>query len=316
MALDTPPKLRRKQNLAFGAETTTGTPLSLSSSNGVTNIFNPQCEFNTETVERQSQGNLSPIMQGLGARAARLRFETELVGAGTSGGTPSWMPLFQACGCQFSSPNVTPLTGSIVTLTMGLYVDGRFRLVSGCQGTGVVKLRRGQQVRVAWDFMGVQQPTTDVSIITPTYVTTPVAPRAGSTFTFATQSLRLADIDFDLGNQVILREDIGAVDSAGNPTGYRNAYITNRKATMKFAPEALPIATIDLANLYNTSVLSALSLQIGSTANNQFTLTAPKVQITEYPGMGDRQGLYVENITGLCTRNTPLGDDEWGIALG
>lgn len=315
MPLDTIPKLRKKTNVAFATETTTGTPISLVGSNGTLQVFNRDMKYNPEVIDRESQGaSLSNIVQDEGARPAVMTFESKLFGQGT-GLAPIWLPLIQACGCAVTSGVITPTSSSIDTITLGMWIDGRFKLMSGCMGTFTLTLKRGQPGMFKWTFYGVQQPVTDAANIAPTYVTTPKAPRVGATFSFAGITPRVADVVFDAGNQVIMREDISAVDTNSDPTGFRSAIITGRKPMFKFAPEALPLSSLDLYNLQKTMGLSAFSLAVGSVTDNTFTIAAPQLQVLEPPQDADRQGLYVDDINCLATRNTSAGDDEWSITL-
>jgi hypothetical protein len=316
MSTDLAPKITRKMDLGFAVETTTGTPATISGTNAITRVFNLKMKPNVDVVNREPQGiSLSQMQQSLGARAGTCTFETELVGGGSSGSSASWLPLMQACATVLTGSVLTPQTSNITTLTLAQWIDGRRYMMSGCQGNPVITMRRGEKARVAWTFRGVWQPPADVSQPTPTYVTLP-PPRAGASFSFDSLALRVAEIVFDFGNQVVMREDAGGVDSAGTATGYRNAYITARKPTFKFSPESLPLATFDPNALNETFAQSAFSLQIGTSANNQFTIAAPKLQIVEHPEQGDRQGLFVDDIMCWAERNSSAGEDEWSITLG
>jgi hypothetical protein len=310
MALDTAPLPTRKKNLAFKLETTTGTPIALTGTEGVTNVFNAKIDFDTDLVERDGQGNLSSPIQGLGARKANVEFESELVGA-----TPYWANLFLGCGMQVSTGTYTPLTSPTQTMTIGLYQAGRFKQAAGCMGSWTLNAKRGEKGRMKWKFLGVQCPPSSVSIITPTYDTT-IAPRVGATtFTIGGTTYRIPEVEIDFENTVVLREDITALDSNSEATGYRAAYITNRKVTVKVSPEAMPLSTQDWYAIHRAGTTSALSLVIGATAGNIWTFSAPKMQLTRAPQDGDREGMLVDQLEFTCIRNAALGDDELSATL-
>jgi hypothetical protein len=314
MSLDTV-KLWRQRNFAFNVETTTGTPATVGATQATNNCFNPKIKFNTEKVDRDSQGSsLSPILQGLGARAAACQVETELVGNGAAG-DPPWATLLGYCGMLDNSTVGTfvPVSGSNKTATMSTWQSGRQKIMSGCMGSFKLSLKRGQKGRFMWNFMGVAQPVVDAANPTPTYVTTK-APRVGAaTFTVGGITLRCDDIEIDKGNIVFLREDVTALDSNGDPTGYRSAWIGGWKTVIRIKPESLPIATEDFYTLYKTAGTAALSIVVGTVTNNTFTITCPVLQLITDPDEEQRQELMVDSLEFLAERNSAAGDDDFSI---
>jgi hypothetical protein len=294
MALDTPPLLRRKRRLGWNLEVTTGTAVAVAAANGVTPVFNPVLTLETETVDRESQGSLSPIVQGRGARSGRCTFETELFGGASS---PDWTKLLRCCGFAEASNVFTPMDGATETLTMGLYQDGRLKRIAGCMGTFTLTIRRGQAARFAWDFRGVPSaPPSDTAMIAPTFVTT-IAPRAGaSVFTFGGSTYRVPEVSIELGNNVILREDITAVDTASEATGYRAAYITDRRPVVRFSPEASLLAAIDHYDRERDSTTGALAITIGGWA-----ISCPALQLVNPPQDEDREGMHADALEFIAT---------------
>jgi hypothetical protein len=317
MALDAPPKLSRKRVLGFATEVTTGTALTPVAADCVTNIFGdvPMIKYSTEQVEREAQGSLSEIKHGLGARSGTATFEVEQVG-NLATGLPIWASrLLPACGLQVTAGVWTPIDGPTATITIAEYIDGKLRMLAGCQGNMSATFRRGQKGRLKFTFHGIQCPVADVSIVAPTFITNR-APRVGATtFTIAAISARVPEIEFDQGNKIILREDESGVDSAGAATGYRSAYITGRHPTIKVAPEALTNATKNWWNDYQTEGSSALSLIMGNQANNTFALAAPAMQIDADPEDGDRDGMATDVLTFVCKRNSSAGLDEYSYTM-
>lgn len=300
MALDTAPKLRRKRRLAAKLEVTNGVAVSLAAANGTTPVFNPELRFETEAVDRENQGALAPVRQGRGARSGRVTFETELYGAGASPPVEIDV-LLRTCGMLNTAGVYTPLDGATETVTIGLYRDGLLKTLAGCMGAWTMTLRRGQAPRVAWDFRGVQCPPTDTAIISPTFDTT-IAPRVGaSVFTIGGTTYRVPELVVEFGNEVVMREDITAVDSASEPTGYRSAYITNRTVRVRCAPESLPIASVDFWDMARDGTTVALAATIGASAGNQWTLAAPSMQLVSDPDDLDRDGILATGLEFVCT---------------
>jgi hypothetical protein len=312
MSVDTAPKLTRRRILAFAVETTTGTPASVAGTDAVTLVFGdvPIIKYATEQVEREPIGGLSQIQQAVGARSGTATFETELVGNGATG-TAIWTRLLQACGYVNNAGVWSPIDGNTVTLTIAEWIDGRQRILSGCMGTFSIVCRRGQKARIRWNFTGVQQPPGDVANPTPTFVTTK-APRCGaaSLTIDSNTALRMPEIAIDAGNDVILREDVGAVDSASNPTGYRAAYIVGRKPMVKVSPEALSYATLNWWTLFQNLTTCAFSTTIGSTSNNTWAIAAPAMQLIADPNDEDRNKMLATGLSFLCTRSSSAGLDE------
>lgn len=312
MALDTPPLLWRKRQLAFKLQTTTGTPASLSGTDAVTRVYDPEMLFDDNVIDQENEGTLSPRVQALGARGGSLTFETDAVGNGSSG-LPSWADLLKACGCTAGSGQVfSPLDGATDILTFGQYQDGLLKYLTDAMGSFVMSLKAGEKGRFRWNFMGVQgKPPEDEAILTPTKSTV-VAPRVGATaFTVNGKVCRCDMLEFDAGNEVILREDLLGVDSASEATGYRSAFITNRRPIIRITPEARLVATEDLWDLQRDATTVAISIQWGS-ANNGFTLAAPAAQLIRQPRDANRKGMLAHQLEFLCTGSA---GSEWSLTF-
>lgn len=315
MSLDTAVKLTRRRVLGFALEVTTGTPVIPTGADAVTRIFDPDIKYETEKVERESEGaSFSPIIQYVGARAGSASFESELVGNGGSG-TAQWSSrLLLGCGMQATAGAYTFLSGANQTLTICEWRDGKRYGISGAMGTAKITCKRGQKGRIKWDFKGVQMPVIDASNPTPTYSTI-VAPRIATAFTIGGTTYRVPDIEYDLGNKVELREDILGVDANSESTGYRCAYIQDRQPMVRVAPEAVSVATYDWRASFNALTTLAIIHTVGDTANNIISFSVPAAQLIEDPNVGDRSGLMTEVIAALMTRATAAGEDEFSMTF-
>lgn len=307
MALDTAPKLRFRRQVAFDLETTNGTAATLSASNAVTPIFNPTISFNQESVEREPEGHNSPVRQGRGAFSGTASFTHELYNSGGSA-QPDWLKLLKGCGYYEASTGVfKPKPQPDQTLTVGVYLDGTRKLLSGAMGTATLNFRRGQAGRITYTFTGIPADPTTTALITPTKVTT-IAPRVVGTLTVGGSAYQIDNVDIDLGLQVVLREEMPGT----NNSGYRCAMITGRQPRVRLSMEKKPLGTIDWDSGYRASTTYALSLVLGSGTNNVITIAAPAMELASRPQDGDRGGLMTDVLEFIPTDD---GDEELSITL-
>lgn len=309
MALDTAPLLSRNKKFAFKLETTTGTFISLGATNATTRVLNPSVNYDIELIEREDTESLSDPAAEFGARSAKVAFQTWMHGSGTSGSAPAWADLLKACGMTATSLAYAPNTGATDTLSFGCYYAGsRAKFAAGAMGTAVFKLTRGQHTTIDWNFTGKYVAASASSLTTPTYDTV-IAPRTVATFTLGGTTYRVPEFEFDLGNTVILREDIT------DATGYRAAYITNRSPRIRVTPEASALGTKDWYADMIAGTTSAGVLTVGSSAGNTIAFSFPKLQLLSPPNESDRNGMLVETLEFKPIRNSDAGNDEYTITF-
>jgi hypothetical protein len=299
------PLLMRQTVFAAAVETTTGTAESLSASNADFNIYDSKIDQDSELSERQGQSALSPLQGVAGSQGADVEFATDVVGKG-SAGVPSNGIFLQAAGFAVSSQTYTIQTGSAsaITLTCGKYVDGRLKQAAGTMLDLVIKLKAGQPARFEYKGKGAWVVPTDVAILAPTYPTT-LPPRfASATFTVGGTAYLVDEIEIALNNEIALRQD------PSQASGFLAAVITNRKITVKLAPEAKLLASQNWYAAYVAGTQYALSIPIGASANNIITITAPKLQLLKPPADGDRDGVYTEELEFQSCRSAAAGDDD------
>ena len=311
MALDTAPILFNPRVVGIVAETTTGTPVTITTAEATLPALNADLKYEIPALEREPLATASPILRPRGARSGTMTSTFELRGKGASG-TPPILPWLTACGYTDAAGTLSPTTGPTATYTIGLWRSGRRKTISGAMGTGVIRAVAGEPCYLDMTYRGVAQPNTTETPFSPTFDTV-VPPRVGATtFTIGGSTYRVPEVRIDMGNNLILRQDVTGVDSASEPTGYRAAYITKRAPTVTVAAEALPFTTKDWYDIYRDGTTAALSLIIGGTVNNTWTIAAPKLQLMQVPEDQDREGMLVDNLVFLCLGNT--GDDELTIA--
>jgi hypothetical protein len=311
MALDTAPKIYAKRLLAGKLETTTGTAISVSASDCVDYVLDPEMAYEFETIDVPPQGGtLSPTALRVGARSGTCSFGLEL--AGDAVAPPAWFKYMQACGMTLSTATLTPNSAATETITLAVNRDGRQKTLAGCMGSWEMLLEAGKHGRVNFNFMGVPQPVVDGTIWAPTYNTVIPPNVSAAAITIGAATYVIDQINISSGNNVMLRKSLTAVDSASAPTGNRAAYITGRRITVRVSPESLPLATKDWNALFTAQTSAALSVVVGTAANNIFTITAPKMVLARHPAEAERDGLMVDELEFVCLRNTSV-DDEFQI---
>jgi len=300
--------LFRRSVLAAKLEATVGTDSTPSGTDATMNIYNAVMNPEPEMEEREGQGGFDHLSQVNGARKARCTFQTKLQWDG-SATEPSWAEVFlPACGWVKSSQTYYPLTAATSTttsdprsITLSHYVDGVLRKMTGCVGTFKVTLPTGKMGYIDWDFMGVWAGETDVSIITPTYVTDTNYKFASGVCTWNSVALRPSTTTIDAGNTITMRQD------PSKSSGYLAGIITNRYPKVTMDAEKVLVATQDRDGAWLAGTENALALHCGGVGNSLLQFDAPKAQIIKV-GYGDREKLVVDQLELACNKNGATHD--------
>jgi hypothetical protein len=293
--------LSRQTVFAAKVETTTGTPISLSATDGVFNAYNAKIKATIPRNQRPGQGtSFGQLPQVPGARMGELTVETDLAGPSTD---PTVTTLWTAAGFANATGTLTPSSGSAsyVTVTTGVYQDGRLKTIAGAVADLVIRGSSGGPCRMFWKLNGVWQAPSATALITPTYPTT-VTPRlAAATFTIASTSYNNSDFELSLNNVLTPRLD------GTNASGYFAYCISNSDYQFKCNLEAATAKDFYADHLAGTEV--ALNLVIGATAGNIITITAPKMQLLDPPDDNDANGVIQDALTFQLNRSAAAGDD-------
>jgi hypothetical protein len=294
------PKLDCYRLLAAKAETTTGTAIATTGTDAQLIIIDPKLTPDNPFSERPNQGAGGQLASTPNQQTGKLTFDVEVYGSGTGGSSPQWASsLLPPCNYTESSGTFT-YTNNASTVTLSMFEDGKKRTLYGAKGT--VKFAKDQAApgRASFEFTGKFVEQTDTSILSPTLPTN-IAPITGTvTFTSGTASYTptLSKIEYDVGNNVVLREDLSATD------GYRGAAIVNWKPTYTLDPETEAQSTRDWKALQLAATAEALSFTIGSTTGNRMVIAASAAQTIKVE-RGSRNGILVENVTGQVNGAAP-----------
>jgi len=301
-----------RSQLAAKAEGTEGTAESLAAANAILarNIkFDP--DINVEELDLQSS-SLSPFAGVPGGRQARMTFECELKGSGTAGTAPQIGVLIKACGYAETivggtSVTYAPASSAIDSLTIAKYADGKRYLMAGARGNFEIKLPAGKPGIIAFDFLGTAIADSDATLLSGiTYDATRAQAFQNASFTIDSYAAIVEAIAIKSGNTLKLRESVNSAQ------GFLSAVITKRLAEMSLNPEDVLIATQDFWDTWENGTLVAFTAQLGATAGNILTITAPKVQYGKV-GQADREGVGNYDIDAKLRRNS--GDDELSLAF-
>lgn len=310
MARDPAPILINQRKFAFALETTTGTKATLAVGNAVTPCFNPDIVPDIEEVPRPHSETAGKKPSRHGAAAATATWATELYGSNVSGTRPDWVKALRGCGYDDSGTAgiFKPITGSNYTLSGGLFRPGRSTYIIGAMGTAKLTLTAGRPALFEWTFRGAWDTPDATALSTITYDSV-TPPHVGAiNFALGTgDRITVPQVEIDLGNTVYLRPDIEAVDSSGNYTGIRAAWITDRDPKLMIKPEMLSLAARDWFSVHRNYTLLAFTCTLG-TGFNKCTISAPKLQLEKAPATEDDNKLARDALSFACRENA--GDDE------
>ena len=299
--------LARRRVFAAKTEATVGTAESLTAAEGVFNALEFSIQRNVAMTRREGQGgfnHLTSIPEMLGGTATA-RFNLSYDGTNI----PTWASvLLPACGWVEDSGVFAPVSrgpgaGSTLpkTITIGNYVDGKLRRLSGAMGTFVITLETGKAAEIEFTFQGkFFENETDVALLAPTYPTDQALRFADGSLTWATANICTSTVGIDAGNNVILRECV----ENGNRTGIKSALVTNRVPIITADPEAVLVATVDREDQWIDQTTGVLAATLKGAGSSTLVISAPAAQI-ENKQQGERNLMVTDDLTWLCTE----GDD-------
>lgn len=272
--------------------------------------FNPEIEM---TDRENVSASLSRWGAVAGARKAMMEFDIELKGSGAAGTAPAAGRLLRACGfgeniVSQTSVTYAPASAGVVSLTIGFYNDGVRYLMQGARGNFSLKLEKGKPGILHFSFTGSDFTVTDTAMLTTgvSYETTAPRPYTGATFTIDSYAAQVGSLEFNMNNEVALREDLTA------PSGHRFAVITGRRPTLSIDPQMVTVAAYDFFGKWRSGSEGVLSIALTGQAGNNCAISAPKVQYTG-ARLDDKSGQRTLGID--CALNRNAGDDEISIVF-
>jgi hypothetical protein len=303
--------LKRKRVLAAKIEATPGTAEALTNAEASFNVYNLIAQQEIELETREAQGGFGMLNSVVGGYKGRITFSCDFSWDGTAT-EPSWADTFlPACGWVKSGQVFTPRTEdvgtNVKTLTIAIYQDGVRKILAGAVGNFQLVCPTGRTAVCNFDFQGIWQEPTALSILAPTYPTAKGLRYASSTTTWASNALCLENITLDSGNTIVMKECGSTV------SGYDHGLITNRVVTVTGNPEA-SVARLDRYTGFVAMTEDALTWSLDGPTNAVAVLAAPKAQIVAITE-ADRNMIVTDEITWQCNRNGSNIDQEISLTF-
>lgn len=302
----------RRRVLAAKIESVVGTPETLAGADANFLIydakFDPVIELFNRNPNRQT---LSPLPGVPGVQMGQMTGKVEVKGSGTAGTAPAIGKLLRACGMTETinagtSVVYTPTSAlAPPSLTIGVFMDGIRKQIAGARGTFTLTVKLGEILMMDVTYKGLL--TDEVDAAAPTQAgletTLPAKLLALPAFTIAGFSPKISSCALSLNNQLTMRPDIAAV------SGYAGCLITSRDPGGSMDPEDELVATHPFFTRWKNGTTGALNLQVGNTAGNIVTISAPALQYTNQKE-GEREALATRPTDFKLCASSASGDDE------
>lgn len=291
------PLLVRPSALLAKLETTKGTAESLTTAEGVFNVFDVDFKETTPFIERPKQGGAGYLKGVPGAMMGTCSFRVHLENSGTAT-VPAWATVFlAACGYVNSGGTFTRTldTSAQSTATIahfkGAGTSSIKQTLTGATGTARIVYHNGAPADVNFTFTGKYTSEATATLLDPTEPTT-LPPRGWESATINSVSIMAPEITLDLGQTVKLLE--GPNDTTDS--GYVHGIISDYKAKLTTEPYQEALSVIDWRAAYVAGTEWPLSIVAGSGSNNVVTVTASKLQLVAAPGFGNREQVYTRQL--------------------
>ena len=232
-------------------------------------------------------------------------FETgEVITGGTSGATATASADPVSAGFE-----IKPISGLVVSLTMGLFEDGIRKVLKGCRGTVKFNFKIGEPATLDFSFKGVEAGVTDVPMFTGVSFDNTVPPvLLNAVMACDGVSLNIGEMEINVSNT------LASKDKIDDAKGILSFMITGRDMQGSFNPEMVPVATHDFFSKWFSNTPMVIDLAYGETEGNKFRFYAPGIIYNKIDD-GDRDGLQLAQTSFDLTGSMEPGDDELAILL-
>jgi hypothetical protein len=305
--------LTQRAVVACEEEAAEGTAETLIAADGML-VFNPSFTPGVAMHERDPvRASLSPVENLPGLRQATMAFEVELVGASAgAGNAPHYSDALKACGfgetiVGGTSVTYDPASASIISATLGMWLDGKKYLLWGARGNVTLRLEAGLPGILAFEFTGADWSEADEALLAGVSYESALPPVfLDASLTMDAYAAIVNSVEINFNNAVALRQD------ANKQSGHISAVITNRGPTATFGIESVLVATYDFLGKWRAGTLVDFDCSIGSVAGNTIAISMPKIQFQNVTPE-DREGISAMSIESKLVLTS--GDDELSIAI-
>jgi len=193
---------------------------------------------------------------------------------------------------------------TVPSLTIGGYFDGKRHVIRGARGTVTFAGTRGEIVMMQFEFTGVYDATTDVSLISPS-PDSPIPP----SFLDVSLVLQGGYSAVFQALSIAMNSEVSERENANNADGIESFLLAGRNPQMTIDPEQALVATHDFYGILRAGTTGRMEFQYGSTSGNRFRFGAPS---TQYTGLSDddRGGKAVAGVTVDLVGIDDAGEDE------
>ena len=316
------PLLTRRTVLAAKIESVAYAAEILGNADSNFNIYDVVATPNIELKKREAADGFSNRASTTGLRSGTVTFKADVHGDG-AGGVPLWASTFlPACAIvdngsgTFGPVTATPFEAGadpitdrgVRTVTIAVYEDGRRKRITGAMGNAKWMYPTGKDAYIEFSFQGSWSDVIDEMIPVPAY-----PPQLPLRFADATLEIDgfvpcVGEASVDFGNSVQLRE----CQLNPNASGYRGAFIGDRKVVGSLDPEAQLVADRDRFGDWINSREQPMVIEVRDGVD-RITTNIPKFQITNI-GEGDKNGLRTDPYQYQANRDV-AGDDEIRITF-
>ncbi len=303
--------LTKKTQVLVKIEGTPGTWDAPAASNGIL-AYDVVATPEFSMFKRDPQSKILSRYQSLsGVQSVTITFKAELRGHGSSEDPPDNIEvLLEACGFAELNGRLNPSSSQPGSISIQIEEDGVVKKFNGCVGNVRIVGNVGEPVFLEFTFRGTINDITSGSLTTLTGLPSTVPPvLLSATFNTYVGSSTLAPListfEIDMQNEIAFSSDIS------KSTGIFRAYITGRNPIGSMDPEYN--TSYDWLDRIITNDLGQLSLLVGSTTNNRYRITCPKIRFMAMDPT-DREGIRA--LTVPFEINRDQANDEIVLEFG
>ncbi len=312
--------LRQKRVLGAKQESAVGVKETLTVTDAAWNCFDAKISPALNFEARKAQGQFGNLTSHHTGAIGKASFKTDLTYDGIN--IPLWATLLlPACGFTLTSrtfyptPQAPNMAGATTkTLTIGLWTDNKYKCIYGAMGTAKIVLKTAQVPVIEWEFTGILDTETDVTLISPTW---PVDTRlrcAGGPGTFNAVNLCMEQLTFDFGNNVV------PILCNNKSSGYELFMVADRMPKATGNPESVLVASQNRLGMMLNGSTGPLRYVIpapgynSATNSKQVEILAPYAQLKK-DEEGDREGVQIDDIEWDCNIDPATANRELSITF-
>lgn len=306
--------LTRRTVILAEREATYGTDPAMTGTNGIL-AWDVEIDVIGEVLAREVQRDtLSPLPHVIGMKEVSVTFKTEIKGNGVTGtgaNEPELDPILHGCGFATAEQVSSFLTYELQSAesTMGstalkVYKDGNLHKIVGARGTVKVMLEAGKYGIAEVEMKGLYTPVIADTIPDVSGLTANKPPIVyNSSFQIAGFSPVCTKAEFDLGNNVVRRDDLNAT------YGVDSFRISSRAPKFNFTADAVVESSNPFWGDWSGDVVDTYGITIGATAGNMLVLEGFfQIETNKY---GDQDGISQYDVAAsLCSSDADSSDDE------